>query len=340
MANVICSKTSTPQHLWLEGFSSTIIDSYTPPDINPTGIDWDESNVLSVDSIADKHYKHSGFSGTITSSYTSPGTTPWGIGWDGTNVLSTDYAVDDHFKHNGFSNTITSSYNSPGTNPRSIVWDGTNVLSTDSSSYKHYKHNGFSNTITSSYDAPDHYTAGIGWDGANVVSVGVHHYKHSGFSSTILSSYDIPYADRGIAWETSPGTGYDVALTLAIELATGEDEQQLNTTYTTIPIVRKRLKYLDTDISDTDIEQFIVEAEGIIDAIMKDSLLTIFDNTKHGTIRKCASDMAALMCIGYDPSNYPTIEAANMTADFINTSLQECLIELKGKRNVVFWKSL
>ena len=186
-----------------------------------------------------------------------------------------------------------------------ITWDGTNVLSTDANTDKHYKHSGFSATILDSYPSPSSSPTDITWDG-----------RESGAPS------------------------YDVAVSLSQVLTFSPNEFQLSTTYTTVPIVRKRLRYIDTDLTDDDLEQYIIEAEGIIDAIMTGTMKDIFDASKHDTIRAAASDLAALQCIAYDPSAYPTIEAADMAADLLNSSLESSLTQIANPRNVKYWRSL
>jgi len=346
MANVISAVSlTTDKHFRHAGFSDTIIDSYSSPSGTPSGISWDGTHVISADSgAADKHYKHSGFSATITSSYTSPATTPTGMGWDGTHVISADFFADKHYKHSGFSATITTSYTSPNVYPTGISWDGTHVISADSNTNKHYKHSGFSATITSSYTSPSGNAYGITWDGTNVLSVDSvesKHYKHSGFSATITDSYSSPGTNpTGITWDEVAANTYDVALSISQVLTVAQATSQLTTTYTTIPIVRKRLRYIDSDIDATDIEQYIFEAEGIIDATMVNSMKDIFDAIKHDCIRACATDLAALQVLAYDPSVQPTIEAAIMTADLLYNSSQGALELISNPRNVKYWRSL
>ena len=346
MANVISADAEAHKHYRHIGFSSTIADSYDSPSTGPTGITWDGTNVISASPDVWLHYKHSGFSATITDSYDSPDLNPRGITWDGTNVISADGGAAKHYKHSGFSSTITSSYTSPSTYPDGITWDDTNVISADYDANKHYKHSGFSVTILSSYASPGIKPTGITWDGTNVLSAdrdALKHYKHSGFSSTITSSYTSPSTyPSGITWDDrySGAPSYDVALSLSQVLSFSPNEFQLGTTYTTIPIVRKRLRYIDTDLTDDDLEQYIIEAEGIIDAIMTGTMKDIFDASKHDTIRAAASDLAALQCIAYDPSAYPTIEAADMAADLLNSSLESSLTQIANPRNVKYWRSL
>jgi hypothetical protein len=345
MANVLSVDIGLRKHYKHSGFSATITDSYTSSS-GTIDIAWDGTNVVSANQIADKHYKHSGFSNTITSSYASPANYPTGLDWDGTNVISADYTTVKHYKHSGFSSTITDSYqNSTGGAETGIAWDGTNVISIDGLVGKHYKHYGFSNLISNSYSSPAGAPRGIAWDGTNALSTDItaeKHYKHSGFSSTITDSYSSPsWNPWGIGWDGAGGAPtYYASLTLTQNLTIVPDKIPLSTTYTTIPIVRKRLKNIDTDITDTDIEQYIWEAEGLIDATMKDSFLTIFTATKHDLIRACATDLAALQVLTYDPTVHPTIEAAAMTADLLLASTKDALIMLSNPRNVKYWKSL
>ena len=343
MANVLSVDSYTNKHYMHAGFSAVITDSYTAPSALARGITWDGTHVISAASYADKHCKHSGFSATITDSYTSPDPDPTGITWDGTHVISAD-DVNKHYKHSGFSATITASYTTPSIDPTGITWDGTHVISADSHADKHYKHSGFSATITDSYTTPSTSSRGITLSGSNIISADSavdKHYKHSGFSATITDSYSSPSSyPRGITWDSVAGTEYNVSLSLSQVLTVSPNEFQLGTTYTTVPIVRKRLRYIDSSIDDDDIEQYIIEAEGVIDAVMTDSMKDIFDAIKHDCIRACATDLAALQVLAYDPSAQPTIEAALMTADLLFNSSQEALRLISNSRNVKYWRSL
>jgi hypothetical protein len=111
-------------------------------------------------------------------------------------------------------------------------------------------------------------------------------------------------------------------------------------TYTTAALVKKRIEYIDASLLDADIEQYIYEAEGIINSVMKDSFISGFDATKHALIRSCATDLAAYDCLKFDPSNFPTMETAEMVANLLWNSIQSALAQLADPRIVTYLKSL
>lgn len=94
------------------------------------------------------------------------------------------------------------------------------------------------------------------------------------------------------------------------------------TTYTTADLVRKRIEDIDATLTDADIEQYIEEAEVTIDCIMKYSLKQTFDAEKHAIVRSLATDMAALQCLTYDPSEFPSPNISEMTANLLNDSIK------------------
>ena len=62
-----------------DGFSSTILDSFSSPSTSSRGLTWDGSNLYSTDNASDKIYKHDGFSSTILNSFSSPSDRPTGL---------------------------------------------------------------------------------------------------------------------------------------------------------------------------------------------------------------------------------------------------------------------
>jgi|LGVF01.2.fsa_nt_gb hypothetical protein len=94
------------------------------------------------------------------------------------------------------------------------------------------------------------------------------------------------------------------------------------TTYTTAALVRTRIEDIDATLVDADIEQYILEAEVIIDCIMKHSLKQTFDAEKHAIVRSLATDMAALSCLTYNPAEYPSPHIAEMTANLLTDSIR------------------
>lgn len=94
------------------------------------------------------------------------------------------------------------------------------------------------------------------------------------------------------------------------------------TTYTTAALVRTRIEDIDATLVDADIEQYILEAEVIIDCIMKHSLKQTFDAEKHAIVRSLATDMAALTTMTYNPAEFPSPHIAEMTANLLTDSIR------------------
>ena len=110
--------------------------------------------------------------------------------------------------------------------------------------------------------------------------------------------------------------------------------------YTTATLVRKRIEDIDATLVDADIDQYIYEAESIIDCVMKTSFVTTFSATKHSILRSCASDIAAKSCVHFDPGAYPSLEAAEMVVNMLQDSIQLAFYILSDPRTVEYLKSL
>ena len=104
--------------------------------------------------------------------------------------------------------------------------------------------------------------------------------------------------------------------------------------------MKKRVESIDASLLDADIEQYIYEAETIIDSIMKYSFIDTFDATKHAILRSCATDIAAHTCIRYNPASFPSLETAEMTANLIWENIQFQFYLLNDQRIVDYLKSL
>lgn len=111
-------------------------------------------------------------------------------------------------------------------------------------------------------------------------------------------------------------------------------------TYTSAAIVRKRISAIPNGLTDPDIEENIRQAEGIVDAIMLCSFEDIFDEEKHGIIRQCTTDLAAWLCLTYDPAEFDMLETAEMTANMLWNSADRSLFMLSRKRVVESLKNL
>lgn len=86
-------------------------------------------------------------------------------------------------------------------------------------------------------------------------------------------------------------------------------------TYTTATKVKSRFEDFDTDLSDSEINQFITTAESVIDVVMKKSARGskpnfTFSSAKHGIIEETASTLAAFSCL----SSQPTGQSGNISS--------------------------
>ncbi|AJP62068.1 hypothetical protein [ANMV-1 virus] len=112
-------------------------------------------------------------------------------------------------------------------------------------------------------------------------------------------------------------------------------------TYTTAALVKKGTKWLSGDLVDADIEEYIYQAEGIIDAVMKKTGRGLapdytFDVGIHGIIRDAATSLALFNCIRYDPGCFPLLEQAEMTENLAYYSALRALALLGDTRIVEY----
>lgn len=112
-------------------------------------------------------------------------------------------------------------------------------------------------------------------------------------------------------------------------------------TYTTAALVKKGTKWLSGDLADGDIEEYIYEAEGVADAVMKKTGRGVapdftFDSTLHGLLRDATTSLALFSCIRYDPGAYPTLEQAEMTLNLAYYSALRALALLGDVRTAEY----
>ena len=86
-------------------------------------------------------------------------------------------------------------------------------------------------------------------------------------------------------------------------------------TYTTADKVKSRFEDFDTDLSNSEINQFITTAESLIDCIMQQTARGsnkdfTFSAAKHGILEETASCMAAFACL----TAQPTGQSGNISA--------------------------
>ena len=117
-------------------------------------------------------------------------------------------------------------------------------------------------------------------------------------------------------------------------------------TYSTVALVKKKGKYISSSLLDEDIEENIYEAEGFIDATMRQSARGgapdfTFDEGKHSAIRNCCSELAAFISIIYDPGrSFLTLADAEIHANLLWNPVKRTLLMLSDPRNVAYLKGL
>jgi len=114
----------------------------------------------------------------------------------------------------------------------------------------------------------------------------------------------------------------------------------MTTTYTTAAIVREQVHHISSDLSDSDIEEMINQAESKVDAAMKKSGINgadfTFSATKHGLIRMATTFLAAYMVLTSDTEQYTSSTHATLTADLLWSMWQDCLEDLRDSRVVEY----
>lgn len=113
-------------------------------------------------------------------------------------------------------------------------------------------------------------------------------------------------------------------------------------TYTTAALVRKRLENMDASLLDEDIEEYINEAEGILNGVMGLDLTGSFDPLKlgHRILREGATLYAAIQVVLYNPVNFTSTREAFAIADAMWEEFHFILELLKDKQVVAYLEGL
>ena len=136
------------------------------------------------------------------------------------------------------------------------------------------------------------------------------------------------------------GTG-DVVVTTAGGSGTLENGFTYTPIYTTATIVKQTLKAIEADLDDAEINIHITVAESIAESIMgTQDLRTSFDAEKHGLVRRFCTNMAAIMCLAYDTTEYTTTSMAALTADIFWAQIEFDYLLLKSADIVKYLKGL
>ncbi len=112
------------------------------------------------------------------------------------------------------------------------------------------------------------------------------------------------------------------------------------TTYANFVLARKRIARISTAITDADITEFLMQAESIIDAVMKESFRDNFDSSKHGLIQETCETMAAYAVMNYDISQLASVSQAAETANLLWKLIDRNLELLKDPRIVNAMKAM
>ncbi|NCN41075.1 hypothetical protein GW916_07465 [bacterium] len=215
---MLYSETGTDRIRRSSGFSALINSSIAVPGVNPGGVAWDGTDIISVESQASGTiYIHSGFTTTISSQISI--SAPAGVTWDGTNLISYDGTKNRVVKYSGKSSTIIDSFAPPAAvsdvewdtitgNIESLTQTGkdmVSVYSTGVSPTKVKQHSGFTTTIKDSYS----YTVAAIYDveliGEDLVVVNTTIDKvtrYGGLTGVITDSIVLSGKSlRGVAWD-------------------------------------------------------------------------------------------------------------------------------------------
>ena len=111
-------------------------------------------------------------------------------------------------------------------------------------------------------------------------------------------------------------------------------------TYSTAALVKSRIKKYNTTITDAEIEDYILHAEGLINAIMQGKFTASFDATKHKLIQRATTNLAAFNLLCYDPGSFTSITEASIIGDFLFTMIEQDLKFLADDRIVSYINGL
>lgn len=94
----------------------------------------------------------------------------------------------------------------------------------------------------------------------------------------------------------------------------------MTVTYSTYALVTKAIENIDATLVQVDVEEYINEAEGIINAVMLSSgadvptngFIDSFNTSKHMLLRSAATVYAAIRAITFNPNAQASSTQANM----------------------------
>ena len=111
-------------------------------------------------------------------------------------------------------------------------------------------------------------------------------------------------------------------------------------TYTDADTVKDEIQNYDTSITDSIINVFIGNAEGLINCTMGEDFTDIYDSTKesHLILRLCATKLALIDVLKWDLQNQFGTSAGSIQLDLARRSADRCLALLAKDQIVKFLK--
>lgn len=110
--------------------------------------------------------------------------------------------------------------------------------------------------------------------------------------------------------------------------------------YTTAALVKKRIENVDASLADADIESYINQAEGILDAVAGRSFIASFDASKHQVLREGATLYAAVQALLFNPAGFTSTREAFGIVDAFWEEFLFILALLRDKQVVQYIEGL
>lgn len=115
--------------------------------------------------------------------------------------------------------------------------------------------------------------------------------------------------------------------------------------YTDSNIVKDRLGEFDSNITDTQIDEYIQQVEGFVESVMRNrkfisGATLAFDESKHGLIRQTVTDLTAYYLIMYSPSTFNLREKVSLMVDMLWATGMRGLAQLADPNVVEYLETL
>jgi hypothetical protein len=133
------------------GFTNSVLSSFSSPGANPTGITVIGGNLISYSFTTNLIYIHSGITSTISSSFTAPTTGIIKLATDGTNLISFSDTLNTVYIHSGVTSTVSSSFTLSENASKIAIDQASGNLIAAGTSGSIWIYNGITNTLLNTY---------------------------------------------------------------------------------------------------------------------------------------------------------------------------------------------